>query len=316
MRRRVLVVLVALVGSTTALVADVTATPETGWIPEYQQLTTSAGYQYFRTNANFDDAGALTDPVVGGQPITLVESRFRLGVEYGVAQDWAFGLRGGFHAASADAAGGAVASGSGLADVELGIKWNFNVMAPILTFELFTRLPVSSTDAGANDVVVTDGSVDVGVRLYTGHRAGRMLFSLAPAFVYRAKSYSPLLTVDGLIRFDFIKGYVQGMGNFTYAIDDASRPFYSAPNTPDAAGAVGSFARLNGAPTGFWLGGGVGFKVYEEWMVEGAFSHAVYGVRYPNFMSVYVGIRTLFDFFKPIKPKRVKEVPFEEDNRS
>lgn len=287
---------------------------ESGWIPEYQQLVTQASFEHFRTNTNFADTGQLVDPVVGGQPVTLVENRFRLGAEYGVAQDWAFGFRAGFNAANAETAANAVGSGSGLSDLGLSIKWNVKVLDPIITFEAFGRIPVASPTVGANELVVTDGAADVGLRLFTGHRAGRMLFSLAPGFVYRTRDYSPQFTVDALIRFEFLKGYVQGVGNFVYSIDDSRRPFYSAPNAPDANGAAGSFTRLNGAPTGLSLGGGLGFRVYEEWMIEGAFHHAIYGARFPSFMAFSLGVRTMFDFFKPIKPKRVREVPFEEDD--
>lgn len=284
--------------------ADVTSVPGSGWIPEYQQLNLNAGYEYFRTSTNFDDGGNMVDI-----PSTLVENRFRLGADYGIAQDWALGFKAGFNSA-----GNGTDAGNGLSDIEASLKWNVKVMDPIITFEVFGRIPAASISAGPNDLVVTDGAVDVGGRIYTGHRAGRLLFSVAPGFTYRSKSYSPQFSVDGLVRFDFLKGYVQGLGSFVYSIDDTAAPFNSAPNKPDALGAGGSFYRLNGAPTGFYLGAGVGVKVYEEWMLEGAFQHAIYGLRYPSFMSVYVGVRTMFDFFKPIKPKRVKEVPFEEDD--
>jgi len=293
--------------------AEITAIPESGWIPEYQQLFAFTGLELFKTNVNYDGGGALTDPQFGGQPSSLTETRFRLGAEYGIAQDWALRLKAGFTSASAESSAMS-GSGSGLSDMEMGLKWNAKVMDPILTFEIFGRVPLADISAGANDIVITDGAVDVGVRLFTGYHAGKLQFSLAPGFVYRSKNYSPQFTLDGLVRYDFLKGYLQAIGNFTYSIDDSRIPFNTAPNSPDAVGAGGSFARLNGSPTGVNLGGGFGLKFYENWTLEGSVTHAIYGLRYPSALVVYVGVRNMFDFFKPIKPKRVREVPFEEDD--
>lgn len=286
-----------------------------GWVPEFQKLQTKVGMTFTKGSENFESDGGRADIKVGSTPADFTETRFWLEPEYGIAEDWAVGLRAQFVSGSVESAssGNTLASGAGLGDTQAWLKYAIKTSYPILTMEGRFKFPNGTASPSAtDDLVVGDGNLDAALVLHTGHRVGRVYFSLSPGFLARFGNYAPAVTGEASLRVTFPRGYLRAFmdGIFSLAEEKLND---SSIDVHDALGAGGTYARLAGSPTGITLGGVVGFRFYEQWAFEIGASHGVYGVRYPNNLNVLATLRTEFDFYKTETRKKIREIPLESD---
>jgi len=290
--------------------ASPVARADYGWIPQYQQLFLRSGIDFYSTDQNYNATGALEPLTSGGN---LHEYRLWLEGEYGIAQDWSTRVRLRYVNSTLDSQvpGQTLAAGSGLSDVTVALKWNLKSDYPIVTTEVFTTIPTSSTTVQApTQLVLRDGNFDLGLILHSGTRAGPFLFSLSPGFVARLGGYSSAATGEMAVQLSFPKGFVRGFARGIYSIEDA-QPFDANPLQHTALGSGGSYAKLNGSPRGFSGGAMIELVPISGFRFGGYLEHVIYGQEYPYFTSFGFDLAYSVDFFSPKKKTKVHEVPFE-----
>lgn len=290
-----------------------------GWIPEYKKLNVKTGVDFYSSDQNYNATGAVEALSSNG---SLKEYRMWLEGEYGLAEDWAGRLRLGFttnqlSAATATAGGGgSLATGSGLSDFTAGIKWNVKTDYPIVTLDVFGVFPLSPNTVSQNtQLVVSDGVINLGFMLHTGTKAGPFLFSLSPGVIARFNGYSSLALGELAIQLNFPKGFVRGYGRYTYSFEKV-QPFDINPTQHTAPGSGGSYLRLNGSPQGLAAGGILGITPIDPLRIDLWGERAVSGQTFAVYNAFGVNVTYTFDFFKPKKKSRVREVPFEGESDS
>lgn len=287
-----------------------------GWIPEYMKLVGKVGLDFAKSSENFDSEGARTDIRAGSEAGSFSETRFWVEPEYGIAQDWTIGGRFGIvsGSVSSTATGNTLFSGSGLSDTWLFMKYGISPVSPLLTLEAKAKFPTGFASApNIDDLVAGDGNFDFGLVLHTGHKSGKMAFSLSPGFVARFGGYSPAATLDAAVQFNFPRGYVRAFGN-TWVSFQESLLNDTAADSHDARGAGGTYARLAGSPTAVALGGLIGIKAIDDLAFEASFSHTLFGLRAPHGLKFGFLIKATFDFYKSPKVKKVREIPLDAES--
>jgi len=279
------------------------------WIPEYKKLFIRGGMELFSTDANFDNAGTLTNLVSGA---SLGRNQFFLQPEYGIAQDWSLRLRLGFISSSVTTGSGAVAlSGAGMDDMHASVKWMVRPFDPLFTLEPFVVVPIAESIAATNsDVALGDGAFGAGLRLHTAHESGPFALGFSPAVMYRNRGYSLLLMGDIFAQFDFRRGYLRGFGNFTFPIE-VTKLYDSSLTKHDVGGTAGSYALLSGSPMGMFAGAKLGVKVVSELFAEVFYQRGLFGQRYPSYNQFGFSLFYAFDFLDTLPVKSVREVPFD-----
>jgi len=298
-----------------SMLCTLNARADYGWIPEYHKLTMKAGLNLFRSSENFDTDGERADIRLGSGTAEFAETRFFLEPEFGIAEDWAIGMRAQFLSGSVDrsSTGDLLASGGGLGDTYLWLKYNFKSSTPVVTLESRLKFPTGQgSGSAADDLVTGDGNFDANFVLHTGHRIGRVYFSLSPGFLARSGNYAPAITGEASFRVTFPRGYIRASldGIFSLVEEELGD---SSLAVHDAIGSGGTYARLSGSPTGITIGGVVGFRFFKQWAFEMGASHGVMGVRYPNGLTILTMLRSEFDFFEPETKKKIREIPLESE---
>ena len=279
-----------------------------GWMPDFQELYLRAGADFYNSGSNYPSDGII-DPLPSST--SLKQFKFWVEPEYGLAQDWSVKLKLGYADASTSDASGTLLSGSGIDDIQGQVKWGIKTTEPTITLGLAVRAPTaSSRQSATSDLVLGNGSFDTALQFHGGYHAGIFGFALTPAIMFRSRGYSHAITVDGAVQVEFSRGYGRLFGEFHGSLSDLTPT--GAPNgTNSAAGSGGSFSRLTLSPTGFNAGAKAGVKLFGEFYVEAGASMTVLGTRYPNFFNVQVAIFNAWDFFKPDKRPKLREIPFE-----
>lgn len=288
-----------------------------GWIPEYKKLVTRLGVFYYKTDQNFATDGVL-DPIRAGNRTTkLQDFIIWLEAEYGIAQDWSLWayvpfVSGAVSDARTDAQ---LLTANGFGDVRASVRWNVKALSPIVTLEALIKAPTGvSRPAKNGDLVLGEGNFDAGLKILTGTKTGPLSLVLAPGFLFRSGGYSAAVIGDIAVQYNFPRGYVRAVGDVIYSLSN-EKLGASSFNVQDQAGTGGSFARLNGSPISFNGGGLVGFRLYEEFHVEAGITLSVIGNHAPSFLQLRFNLLNTFDFFKPITPRKVREVPFDDDEK-
>jgi len=284
-------------------------------IPEYKKLELRAGADLFQSSRNFANDGILDPIKFRGSNVELADLIFWLEPTYGIAQDWAVKaylpyVRSSLKSAST---GGTVGSGAGIGDLRASILWTVKPFEPVITFEAMIKTPTGTSVPGATDEIVTgEGNVDAGFYFHTATKAGSVMFFLSPGLLARFGGYSMAGVGDAAIQLDFPRGFIRASVGGIFSFSE-TKLFSSAITVQDAPGSGGSYARLNGSPIGMYAGGKLGFRLFGEFHLEAGAQFAVLGTRYPNFFRASVAIVNVFDFFKPLRPRRVRDVPMNED---
>lgn len=300
-----------------AVFSSIPARADFGWIPEYKKLVTRLGIFYYKSDQNYATDGVLDPIKVGTRNTKLQDFITWLEAEYGIAQDWSVYVYVPFLSSSVNDfnTDAQVLTGNGFGDVRASIRWNVKSISPIVTLEALLKAPTGvSKPAKAGEMVLGDGNFDAGFKLQTGTKTGRLSLVLSPGFLFRSGGFSAAVIGDVAIQYAFPRGYVRLVGDAIYSLSD-EKLGASSFKVQDQPGTGGSFARLNGSPIGFNGGGLVGFRIYDEFHVEAGLTLSVFGNHYPSFVQVRFNLLNTFDFFKPITPRKVRDVPFEEDDK-
>ena len=283
------------------------------WVPELQKLQFLVGVDIQQSDANWTTSSGLTN-LIGSRELT--DTILRLEAEYGIADDWAiYGKLVLLDGSLISPTGAQVLNGAGLGDSKLGLKWNLKTANPILLLDVEATLPFgASTPATSTDLVRGNGSVDLAIKLHTGHLTKTVSFVAIPGVVFRSGGYSLAAILDLYFDYKFPKGYVGVYSNLFYSIQELAN-LDSSVNIHDAPGSGGSYSRLSGSPVGLDMGGRLGIKVIKDFHAEAAFTKTIWGIRYPDFWRVSLNFYYIIDFFKEFQPRKIREVPFEtQDN--
>jgi hypothetical protein len=278
-----------------------------GWIPEYKKLITKAGLDVYKTDGNFDSAGALQALPSNAE---LQDTIIWLSGEYGIAENWALALEIPFFISSVDTASSRLLEGSGLGDITARLKWAVKPVTPIFTLEAMLKFPSGKTGGGAGELALGEGNFDAGLFLHSGHRGGKFLFTLSPGFLARFGGYSMAAAAEIAVQFLFPRGYIRAFSYGIFSFEDVA-PFDSSTTVHDAAGSGGSYAKLNGSPIGFSLGAKIGLNLTKQVSLEVGGSKGILGSRYADYFKVGGDVAVEFDFFEAPKSIKAKEVPFD-----
>ncbi len=292
-------------------VANAAPHSDYAWLPDYKRLFLRAGANLFSSASNFDNAGNLAN-LTGNAELT--RNYFFIQPEYGLAQDWSMKAQLGLISSTVTNGSGAAAlSSSGFGDMNFSLKWMVKPFDPLLSFEAVFVLPTAqAVPATRTDVALGDGSFDAGIKLHTAHESGSFALGFSPGFIYRNKGYSPLVTGDAFVQFDFRRGYLRGYGNLVFPLTTVPL-FDSSITKHDANGSAGSYALLSASPFGFSAGAKLGIKIVDELFVEAWFARSFAGQRYPNFNQFGFGLFYAIDFLEVLPVKNLREVPFDGD---
>ncbi len=284
-----------------------------GLIPYYETLRIRTGFDYYRTSQNFMDDGTRQNLTYVRLPTQLTSAIFSLEPEYGIAQDWSIYARGKFLISNVNSTSSNtnVLSNSGLGDTYMGVKWNGNA-SPLITPEFYVKIPTGqSTQSATTDVVLGDGNVDIGFKVHIGDSTeDGFTFFGSPGFVFRSGGYSMAATLDLMGQYQYSVTYFQIFGGSILSFSPTAL-YDSSTQVHNALGTGGSYALLNGSPTGSFAGAKVGFVFYQDWAFEGGASFSFLGNRYPQYVNVSFGLILNFDLFNPPPRKKVHEVPFD-----
>lgn len=291
------------------LLLCVSARADYGWIPQYKKLITKAGIDVFKSDANFDTSGAVTALPSSGE---LRDTLFWLSAEYGLAESWSLGMEFPFFMSSLDSPAGTLLEGSGLGDITAHLKWAVKPVTPILTFDLLFKFPSGSSGGTSGALALGEGNFDVGLFLHSGHRGGNFLFSFSPGFLMRFGGYSPAAAGEVAFQYLFPRGYIRAFGLGVFSFQNVAG-LDSSTDVHDAAGAGGSYSRLNSSPIGFSIGAKLGINVSQQVSLEFGASKSILGSRYADYFKAGGDVVLEFDFFEMPKAMKAKEVPFNFD---
>ncbi len=282
-----------------------------GQIPKAGLLHVKLGFDFLSTSENFASDGERENITFQNQTVDFSSNGFWLEPEYGIGEQVAaqFRLRGWSGNLNPISGGNTVASGSGLADIDLALKWS--IMAePVSTLEFSLRLPPYSRAASSADLVAGDGSVDFGVHYHLSISANLFRFYLSPGVITRSGGYPAQvrlgLAAETRLRAVYLRVFTDTRLSLGYAqLGDSSESQH------DAVGSGGSFARLSGGSTGLDVGLKTGVEMASGVFGEGYASHSVLGSRYPNALVFGINLHCVLD--TNIKDARTKayEVPID-----
>ncbi len=282
------------------------------WIPEYQQLQIRAGADAASTSSNYSDGGFSVAPTLSGQSVVLADRVFRIQPEFGIAQDWALGMRTGIVIGNADRVGSStsLASGSGFGDSFGLVKWRVS-HDPLLTLESYFKLPTGSSVAlAATELVTGEGNFDLGLKVHYGIREGSFYFSASPGLLARFGGFSTAVTMDLAAQLFIHRAYGKLTVNSIFSLSPSALP-PSTLASQTLAGTAGSYARLAASPTLVTTGATFGVLITKMFRVELGLAKTVWGQRAADSLIFTVDLLGFFDFAKPDLRPKVREVPFE-----
>ena len=286
------------------------------WIPEYHHLLVKTGGDYFSSGENFGSDGVRTDLKTSGLSTTFKEYKFLAEAEYGVVEDWAATLKIPLVSNLVDTDSDTVFSGSGISDLNLGLKWNLIKRKPVLTFEISTKIPLYSTsDPLAGELVLGDGNFDLVSYVHVGYRFNKhFVAGISPGFVARFTGYENAFVLNGFLGAAWNPVYLRGVAEGYFSLNKAATSSVVAFNGVQGSG--GSFARLSKNPDLVSLGGRFGVFITKRTRLEAAATWAVMGSYAPNFFRGGLSWISDFDLYTPPARKtKVKEIPFETDQQ-
>ena len=281
--------------------------------PEFQELWVRGGFDYYRSDANFDPDSSTTDIVLSNELVQLTDLVTWANAQYGIADRWSLGIQFSVISSSLDSLtqGDTVLAGNGLGDIITNLKWAIGFDVPIFTLELRMTLPTAnSTQNDVRDIVIGDGSFDFGLYLQTGVISSGANFFLTPAVIFRSGGYSAQGQILAGIEILLSRFYLLGNTKFTYSIENTALRD-SSVDVHDAIGSGNSYARLNGSPIGLELGALAGFQVSPVVALELGTQFSLMGNKYPKFFSIGGALRLQWEPKKEPKKPRAREIPLE-----
>ncbi len=288
------------------------ASADYAWIPEPQNLQLRGGFNYLLSGNNYSTDGFLDPARFSTETIQFRDSIFWIAPEFGMAEDWSAGLHLQFSTSTAtsDATSAVIASGAGFGDLRGNVKWRVS-KAPLWAIELYFKLPTgTATPLTADEIVVGDGNIDLGMRAHYGMRSGAFFLSASPGFLGRLGGYAPALTLELASQMFIYRAYAKLYASSLFSLSaEALSPSTISGQT--LAGTAGSYARLAASPTYILGGGSLGFLINKQFRAEAGVSKVIWGQRTHDGLVMTLNVLGTFDFSKPDMRPRVREVPFE-----
>ncbi|MFM8316512.1 MAG: hypothetical protein ACKOA8_19700, partial [Deltaproteobacteria bacterium] len=187
---------------------------------------------------------------------------------------------------------------------------------PVLTLELTSKIPLYSTTApAADEVVLGDGTFDLGAQLHLGYRLGsHFAVGLSPGFVLRNSGFENAFTLVGFAGTSWNPVYLRLVSESYFSLNKTSSPTVISLNP--ALGSGGSFARLSKNQDLVTLGGRLGFFLSQQYKVEASALWSIMGNQTAHFFRAGLNFVADFDLYRPAPPKiKVKEIPFETEQQ-
>ena len=281
------------------------------WFARSGHLHTKLGFDYFLSSENYSFDSVRENISFQNQPVDFSANSFWVESEYGIIEGVACSLRGTGWAGNLNVleGGETIASGSGLQDIDASLKWRL-FEQPVSTLELSLRVPTYPRIVAATDLVSGDGSVDFAVDLHLGFSKERFRWVLSPGLVGRSAGYPPQLRFKAAAEIRTAPAYFRLFAHSRLSLG-YSQLLDSSDGEHDAPGSGGSYARLSGGPTGIDVGLQSGVELLHGYFVEGFVAHSVWGVRYPNAVTLGLTLHLVWDVNVPDTRIRIKEVPLD-----
>lgn len=282
------------------------------WIPKSRNLNLRTGWEFFKSDHNFDGEGTRNPLTTNGSPSYLVQNRFFLESEYGLIDHWAGILRTSVLTAqiNRESDGQRLLSNSGLFDTALGFKWQIASDSPLLTVESALILPPYSNEKLSNqDLALGDGVYGVLLQTHAGLKRGRFAFSVSPGLLFRFEGFSHQAVletaVSAVIQRFFLRIYQTG----SFALTKNPNSLLDPANPEIGSG--GSYSRLSIAPDLISLGARFGFHVSKKFRLETFASQTVWGQSAGDGLKLGLSLVSNFDFFVPDNREPIQEVPLQ-----
>lgn len=282
------------------------------WIPKEQNLSLRTGWEFFKSDTNFDLQGKRVPLSTNGSLSSLLQNRFFLESEYGLAERWAGILRTSVLNAqiNSDSTGQRLLGNSGLFDTALGFKWQFLAEKPVFALETALILPpYSNNGLSSDELALGDGVSGVLLQTHAGMKTGRFSFSLSPGLLFRFGRFSHQAVweaaVSAVINKFFLRFYQNGI--FSLTKDPGS--FLDSVNPETGSG--GSYSRLSISPDLITVGARLGMHLSSKFRLETFVSQSVWGQTAADGFKVGLALVSVFDFFVPDTREPIHEVPLQ-----
>lgn len=291
------------------------ASAEFGWMPKTKNLDLRLTMEYLSTADNFGTDGSKRAIRQFGDFLKISEFKLYFEPEYSFTEDWAARLRLGFltNSGSSDTGrtGGSLLSGSGVGDVQLGLKRRLIKGRPGLVVEGAATVPTYTRTILNNDeLLVGDGSIDFHVWLHGTYAYSRLFFAASPYLRFRTGGYASQIGFNLGAGVRVPPAYFMPVIESFFSMGDTLL-FDSGEDRHDAIGAGDTYLRLSGSPSGTILGMKLGANLGGSYFLDTFFRASVWGIRYPVFWQVGASFMVRFDFFEPDTRKRIHEIPFD-----
>lgn len=280
------------------------------WLPKPESLILKTGWEFFKSDANFDFSGKKQELTTNSVPSSLNQNQFVIDSEYGLIEHWSGILRTSVISAKISPLNSVSSSlsGAGLLDTTLGLKWQARQEKPVLALETGLVFPGYSTkNLVANELALGDGVAGVLLRVHGGARVKKFTFSLSPGLLFRFGGFSNQVLLDAAISVSLRKIYFRFFQASYFSMTKDSNSNQSQENLELGSG--GSFSRLAIQPDLVSLGLKSGVFLSPKFKIEASLAQTVWGQTAADGFRIGLMLITNFDFSKPDTRESVQEVP-------
>lgn len=280
------------------------------WIPEPEGLVLKTGWEFFKSEFNFDSTGIKRKLTTNSSPTTLSQNLFFLDAEYGLTEHWSGILRTGLLNAQVKGQNSNVSSlsGTGMFDTTLGFKWQIKQEKPVLALETALVLPPYSTkNLPAEDLALGDGVASILLRVHGGVRVKRFSFSLSPGLLFRFGQFSHQAVLESAISATLKKVYFRLYETSCFSMTKDSNLIQGSENLEPGSG--GSFSRLALGPDLLSLGLKAGVFLSPKFRLEANVSQTLWGQSAADGFRVGLALISSLDFHQPDTREPVREIP-------
>lgn len=296
------------------LLLATTASGDYAWVPKAETLVLKSGWEYFKSDYNFDFSGTKQELTTKSAPSRLTQNQLILDAEYGLTDVWSGIFRTSFLSAQINGTNSNLGSlsSSGLFDTTLGLKWQARPEKPVLAFETDLILPPYSTkNLTEGELALGDGVAGVVVRVHGGLRVKRVSFSISPGLLFRFGRFSNQALVDAAISVTLKKVYFRFFESSYFSMTKDSSNVQGGENKELGAG--GSFSRLAYQPDLVSLGLKSGVFFSPKFRLEASAAQTIWGRSAADGLRLGLSLITLLDFHQPDERETVREIPLNAD---
>ena len=280
------------------------------WIPKPQTLVLKTGWEFFKSENNYDSLGTKSDLTTNNLASSLVQNQVFLDAEYGLGEQWSGIFRTSFLSAQLEALNSNFPSlsGSGLFDTNLGFKWRFKGEKPLLALEAGLSLPPYSTkNLGTEELALGDGVSGIQFRVHAGTQVKRISFSVSPGLLFRFGRFSNQALLDAAVSLTLQKFYFRLFESSQFSMTKDPTGNQGPENLEPGSG--GSYSRLATNPDLINLGLKVGAFLSPRFKLETSLSQTLWGQTAADGFRIGLALITSLDFSTPDTREPIKEVP-------